>query len=463
MTTTENRSDQSQRMSNQTEQTQLQLGSYSSALKLKNQEIFPKKEQGILLNVIEELKLSDYVIKVGSIVGPRNILFASRISNNRICIYLSDIQLVDKIVEEHSIIVINDREIEIRRLITPARRIVISNVCPSIPHHIIENELRQLGIKTVSPVSCIRAGITGDEYSHVMSFRRQVYTIPTQSEELPSSILIDHENTKYRIYLSDDNLKCYICKAPGHIARQCPSQNTRQTPTVISSITIDKPDQIPNQTIEPIIDISPVESITEHLAENLINEPNIQDNIWLAAASTSKRPAETISTPTKTPSEELLMQLDNLDETQVTRIILGDLQKKPQKSNKKMRKSDSTESLPKLKISMSTESLTSIKESIQPIELPLKEKKILSDLNFDQIADFIENAYGCKDPLSLARQYSENIPGVLQLLEDMQPYLTNRNMKNRCTKLGKRIDRLLKTEQENESRTSSESSQISSY
>lgn len=449
MLTLENSSNQPQNMDNQTEQFQTPLNNYSNALKQRNQDIFPKKEQGILLNVVEELKLSDYVMEIGKLVGPKNILFASRISNNRICIYLSSIKLVDKIVEEHSMIAINDYEIGIRRLVTPARRIVISNVCPSIPHHIIESELKQLGIKTVSPVSCIRAGITGDEYSHVMSFRRQVYSMPSESEELPSSILITHDNTKYRIYLSDDNLKCYICKAPGHIARRCPTQSTGQIQTIVSSITADKSVQILNQIIEPDTNNPP-----EERGAQLSDKPTTKD--VPVPAVTSKRPAETISTPSEFSTDEFLSEIDNLDEAQISQIILGDPQKNPKRSSKKMKKSDSKENLPNLNKSISTESLTSVRDSLQPIENLLKENEISTDLTFEQITDFIENAYGCKDPLSLARQYSENIPGVVQLLEDIQPYHTSRNMKNRCTRLRKKMVKLMNGAQASNSESDSE-------
>jgi hypothetical protein len=48
---------------------------------------FPTKEQAIVFNAIEGLKLDDYVVAIGNIVTPKNVLFASRISNSRICTY----------------------------------------------------------------------------------------------------------------------------------------------------------------------------------------------------------------------------------------------------------------------------------------------------------------------------------------------------------------------------------------
>ena len=94
---------------------------------------FPKKERAIFLNVNDTLKLNDYVIAIGNIIQAKNILFASRISNNRICIYLSTVEYVDTITQQTSI-KITGLDIGLRRLITPAKRLILSNVCPSIPH-----------------------------------------------------------------------------------------------------------------------------------------------------------------------------------------------------------------------------------------------------------------------------------------------------------------------------------------
>ena len=90
---------------------------------------FPKKEQAIVLAANDELKLTDYVLAVGELVQPnKNVIFASRMSNSRICIYLSDESLVDKIVSKNTTIKINDVEVNLRRLINPAKRIILSNV-----------------------------------------------------------------------------------------------------------------------------------------------------------------------------------------------------------------------------------------------------------------------------------------------------------------------------------------------
>lgn len=162
---------------------------YSQALRTTTQNyVFPSKEQGILFNVNEDLKLSDYVVAVGEVVQPKNILFASRISHNRISIYLSSSQLVEKLIREHNTLQIKGHNLNVRRLVTPAKRLILSSVCPSIPHDILENEIAKLGYVTASPVTFLKAGITEEAYSHVLSFRRQIFVLPNEEIELPSSV-----------------------------------------------------------------------------------------------------------------------------------------------------------------------------------------------------------------------------------------------------------------------------------
>lgn len=97
---------------------------------------FPNRDQAIILHAIANTVLFEYVKAVGDIVTPKNITFASRISNNRICIYLSSSNIVNDLLSAHESISINSKTIPIRRLITPAKRILISDVSPTIPHAI---------------------------------------------------------------------------------------------------------------------------------------------------------------------------------------------------------------------------------------------------------------------------------------------------------------------------------------
>lgn len=81
-----------------------------------------------------------------------------------------EILLVRKIsVLHHEFLITNNPNIDIggtqdsiRRLVTSAKRVTISNVSPSIPHDVIEMNFKHFGLQLASSVSFLRAGIPGD-------------------------------------------------------------------------------------------------------------------------------------------------------------------------------------------------------------------------------------------------------------------------------------------------------------
>lgn len=166
---------------NQSSQPNQKTISYAGAARKPATNTFPKKDQAIIINVIDGLTLSDYVIRLADLIGGGNILFASRISNNRICLYLSSKQIVEDVINHHSTIRIHNQETSIRRLVSPARRIILSNVAPTIPHELLEDTIRDLGFKPVSPVTLLRAGVSRDDaLTFLASGVRYMFTPMTQ-------------------------------------------------------------------------------------------------------------------------------------------------------------------------------------------------------------------------------------------------------------------------------------------
>ena len=104
----------------------------------------PSREQAIVFNSIDGIPQIEYILAIGKIVLLNNITFVSRISNNSFCIFLSSKQILDSLIQITKSIKINDQIIQIRRFINPAKRFIISNVCPSIPKQGIVNALKKI-------------------------------------------------------------------------------------------------------------------------------------------------------------------------------------------------------------------------------------------------------------------------------------------------------------------------------
>jgi hypothetical protein len=101
-------------------------------------------DQVIVLNSVDGIKQIQYIIALNKITDATNIISASRISNNRFCIFLKSLQIANDIINKHSAIFIDSIEIPIRKLINSSKRIILSNVYPAIPNNIIIEALVKL-------------------------------------------------------------------------------------------------------------------------------------------------------------------------------------------------------------------------------------------------------------------------------------------------------------------------------
>lgn len=68
-------------------------------------------------------------------------------------------QILDSLLESTQTITINEQLIQIRRLINPSKRIVIYNVCPSIPNQVILDALKNINITPMSQIVYLKEGI----------------------------------------------------------------------------------------------------------------------------------------------------------------------------------------------------------------------------------------------------------------------------------------------------------------
>ncbi len=212
---------------------------YSSKLKKKPTKVIapvrmPKKEDAIVFPIIENVSNETYVLALLECVKPESIIFASRMSNARLCIYLDSKATVDLFMEQYGYINLNDNRVVARRLINPAKKLLLSNVCPIIPNEILQDALQTAGLVLCSPIVYLQAGFATPAVQHILSFRRAVYfcSLNTEQQKLPDSIVIKFEEDEYRIFLStEQTLVCFTCKESGHLAKNCKARQTSMETT----------------------------------------------------------------------------------------------------------------------------------------------------------------------------------------------------------------------------------------
>lgn len=382
---------------------------YSTAL---TQQKFPSKKQAIVFTSIDGAKLQDYLIPLGELIHPKNILFCSRLSNNRICMYLSSEAVVEKFMNSNGgTIEVNKEIIHARRYVTPSERLVLSNVCPSIPNNILVEELKNIGLEVLSPMTFLKISASLPEFSHILSFRRQIYITPTNIT-IPDSLLINYDNTSYRIFLSQDNMICYNCKQSGHTAAKCQSiSSIAHSLDITTSITTSSPSLLQNNSTNNLPSLSltrPLTSVSSShststspiIAKDLTPVPTESD----PSQNNSKRTIDDTLTPPTPTGEKKTLQFA-----------------KPIIPNPKKKKSELT-----------TPSETTLEDFIQQHNPPFI-------LDFTQLTDLLHNVKGSPDPISIVKDYTENFTALIDMLTQIYPYMSERALKTRSTKLRKSI------------------------
>lgn len=113
----------------------------------------PKTDQGLIMDCVDNLTMTDYACAIGNIVDPKNVVSAAKMSNNRICVYVTNKHLVAEITDKYQTIDINNQTVNMRPLISRLKKVIFSNVPTDIPNCIIENVLDQIKVKRCAPLT----------------------------------------------------------------------------------------------------------------------------------------------------------------------------------------------------------------------------------------------------------------------------------------------------------------------
>ncbi|KAJ8677468.1 hypothetical protein QAD02_013255 [Eretmocerus hayati] len=212
---------------NPNSQANLRKSTYANVAMLSS---LPEREEAIVIDSIEGLTNDDYIDGLEKMIDVKDIRAISKISGARVCVYLSNEDLVSQL--KNKVIEVKEYSLRIKPLINNNRRVVISNIHPDIPHESINEAMRKVGINIVSNVSYIRAGLTKTGRAHILSFRRQFYVKEEDECRVPESIQVSFGNSHNWCYLSTESMICFICKQNGHIAKSCPNANVNTDETI---------------------------------------------------------------------------------------------------------------------------------------------------------------------------------------------------------------------------------------
>lgn len=399
--------------------------SYSQAAQYVN---FPKKSQAIVTDAVEGITIKDYTVAVGKIIGPDNIRFVSRISQGRVCLYLSSDTLVNQLLQSHKKININNTVVEFRPLVSTAKRVILSNVCPIIPHSIIENKLAELNVSKTSQITFIRAGMSEPGYAHVLSFRRQVYIKPEDIEKLPSVMQIHFDNTVYWIYISTDKVSCFRCKEEGHLAKYCQnSELSEQADNSQESLNTTQQNNTQDSShSSPIVDSPSTSNIQKETHQEEFKTP----------VQVGTKRAHSNSTYSNESNDNNEKNLSNDTQT--------DTSKKGNKSSKGKRLKNAI-------------TVSELETQLDPArEFLLLEETKENSLTYESIVKLLEKTYRNTDPHSTALTFTQDIPTLIETLKKTELLIVHKNLKNRISRLVKKLSDPKKEDTASEGLSSSE-------
>lgn len=362
----------------------------------------PTKEQAVVLDAIDGLTIENYCAALAKIVDPVNVRYISRISQRRICVYLSSVELAEKLVYEIKQLEIKEHLLEIRPLYTKTKRILISNVQPHIPSSEIEKELLKNGVTPMSKITQIKAtSVTTPGFSHLMSFRRQMYIQPEDISKLPETLKITYDDMACWIYFSTDKLICFICKQEGHTQKYC------------QNISMENPlSHQTNQTVE------------ESVSPNTTKPPDRSEDKKSSAKETNSS-LDNISMPPPPIKRTRSSTASTTSDTGVVPKLRNTSTSKH--ANKKHKPTTTSPSMEEiiLKLDLAKEYIDSKDNNLQ--------------MNLQSTANFIAETYGRRDIKDIAYNFTKDLIGLHEHLSSIYSYIKDRHMKSRITKIKKHL------------------------
>ena len=379
----------------------------------------PTRNQAIVIDSIEDIPVHEYITTVAKITSSLNIRYVSKISQRRVCFYMDSIETANLLVGKK--VNIRTYELEIRPLMSKSQRIIISNVHPIIPNELLLEEIKKLNIRPMSQITNIRAGKNEPGFSHILSFRRQLYINPEDIVKLTPSLKVSYDNTTWWIYLSEKKVSCYICKEEGHVAKFC--QNVSQ--------------DMSEQTEE---------------TENLTNEQNAAAIVNNSLENSSaKKSQETAAISTEAEH----FKLPRMDSTLLRNKRPPPVPTSSESSrnsniiNDKENKIVNTSKKPKtlLKVIPTYEEVAC---ELEPAKDHIAQNFEKYPLNFEEIVNFLIAAYDNLNIPEVALTFTSNLTSLTEMLRNIRELIIVPSLKSRIYRIIKKLSYENDSSSENE-------------
>lgn len=456
---------------------------------------YPKDDQGIVFNAIRDYRLRDYLVAIKDpIGGPQNVIAISKVSGNRIVLFLKNAEIADAFIGEQGGFTMNEDFIECRKLKAPTKKIIFSNVSPTIPNEILQQYItNELSIKILSGISILRVNPVDQIFGHVISFRRQIYTSSDVNvNTLPGSFELTHEDRTHRIFITFDEFSCFKCRSKGHRAEDCP--NTENCPDNLNlaafteafpplkSTDVSVADAVSNlngnhSTPPTSVADSTKTPTNEHIPINLsikINKPANADITDDRPNESTKRPLSTTSTSTNAPKSSSRKKRSKNKRTKTSDSSQGDESESgingEDDTNTDDEKSNPLSILPDVNIKIQNPPLSStdsnmetddtnenpntngpstpstdqnnrsLKEIFAPLEDNMKRFATRYPLNLTNLSLFIDMCKDNKQAAIIAKDFTSDLKGLVVTLKENHKFLTDIKMKIKFTKIIHRLE-----------------------
>lgn len=414
------------------------------------------KQNAIVIPTVELIPLDDYLEAISNITNIENITHASKITNERVCIYFKTQQLANDLIKSNPTIQINNHTLPLRKLITPSKKLFISGLHPFISNQFIINLLDNFKIRKQSQLLDIKIGTQNPRFAHIKSLRKLIFIHPDDAELVPDTIVIEYETEKYRIFFSIEDVNCSICNGTGHSQNKCPKNNTALGQ--LQNTTN------PNHQVTSEHNFTSQEAMltnTQTLAAQL-NDSTAGTAVPLP--STSNEPVandlpSAIPSETNTTNNECSSQ-DQPENPKEASVLPDTANQNDSTTNSILRKrehpksnTDSQSEHPPTDKKTDKKKLKRNEDSLKPIKTQMLNNPELHTITYDQLSNVINDTIMNKNtPLPL-KQHNCNPEDLKHILQTYQPLISSASMKRKFTFM---ISRLNHTDSEQSAHPSCE-------